>query len=457
MAIHKAGPFFNLKAVIRQTGLKPDTLRAWERRYGLPMPERSAGGHRLYTQRDIDTVMWLMARQREGLSISRAVELWQGIVREERDPLQAATPTVSPGPPIALPAEGANALANLRREWISFCQLYDEQKAEQTLAQAFSLFPPELVVLELLQKSVAEIGKGWYLGDVTVQQEHYCSALAVRRLEALVMSAPPPRQPGRILAACPPGEHHVISLLVLTYLLRRRGWSVVYLGADVPAERIEITIDAAQPQLVILAAQQLHSAASLLEMAEVLQRRRIPLAFGGLIFNVLPALRAHIPGHFLGESVTLAPQAVERLMTAPQAVQQMPAASSAALPAAGRLRLARDHFLEQQSLIDGDVAQSVDHAALNGQRLAMINRELGRNISAALTLGDLAYLGSDLRWVEGLMENRQMPVPLLKEYLRAYRNAARKHLDERGQPLLSWLEGLFSDGDQTPVAWNSDQ
>jgi DNA-binding transcriptional MerR regulator len=38
-------PTFNLKAVVRETGLKPDTIRAWERRYGLPHPKRTAGGH----------------------------------------------------------------------------------------------------------------------------------------------------------------------------------------------------------------------------------------------------------------------------------------------------------------------------------------------------------------------------------------------------------------------------
>ena len=52
---------YNLKAVVQETNLKPDTLRAWERRYGLPNPERTAGGHRLYSQRDIDTLKWLIA------------------------------------------------------------------------------------------------------------------------------------------------------------------------------------------------------------------------------------------------------------------------------------------------------------------------------------------------------------------------------------------------------------
>lgn len=59
-------PTFNLKAVVQETGIKPDTLRAWERRYGLPEPDRSTGGHRLYSQRNIDTLRWLIARQEEG-------------------------------------------------------------------------------------------------------------------------------------------------------------------------------------------------------------------------------------------------------------------------------------------------------------------------------------------------------------------------------------------------------
>jgi len=65
-------PTFNLKVVVRETGLKPDTLRAWERRYGMPQPHRTPGGHRLYSQYDIDTLKWMVDRQNEGLSISRA-------------------------------------------------------------------------------------------------------------------------------------------------------------------------------------------------------------------------------------------------------------------------------------------------------------------------------------------------------------------------------------------------
>ncbi len=54
MANARKTPIFNMKVVVEETGIKPDTLRAWERRYGLPEPNRTQGGHRLYSQYDID-------------------------------------------------------------------------------------------------------------------------------------------------------------------------------------------------------------------------------------------------------------------------------------------------------------------------------------------------------------------------------------------------------------------
>jgi DNA-binding transcriptional MerR regulator len=89
-------PTYNLKVVLKETGLKADTLRAWERRYGLPEPKRSSGGHRLFSQRDIETLKWLMARQEEGLSISRAVDLWRSMEEQDQDPLQVMP--IAPAP-----------------------------------------------------------------------------------------------------------------------------------------------------------------------------------------------------------------------------------------------------------------------------------------------------------------------------------------------------------------------
>jgi DNA-binding transcriptional MerR regulator len=431
------GPHYNLKAVVKQTGLKPDTLRAWERRYGLPVPERSSGGHRLYSQSDIDLIKWLSARQREGLSIKRAVELWRQIEAEGHDPLQTATPLATQSAPVRVPSPGGKMIQQVCKDWVDACLTYDEQKAEQLVNEAFALYPPETVAVEVLQKGIAQIGDGWYQGKVTVQQEHFCSALVIRRLEALVMAAPPPTRPGRILLACPPQEQHVISPLLLTFLLRRRGWQVVYLDANVPIEQLETTVEVTRPQLVIMAAQQLHSAATLTEVAQVLQQKDIPLAYGGLIFNLLPALRERIQGHFLGDRLHAAPLVVESLMTAPRStplVEPIPEA----------YRRALDHFQERQSFIEAHVVQSLSSANHAPSHLTLANRELGLNIGAALRLGDMDYLGTDIDWVTGLLRNHQLPLEALYGYLQTYQQTATERLDERGQPITAWLGKLVN-------------
>jgi methanogenic corrinoid protein MtbC1 len=435
--MEQGGPRFNLKAVVQQTGLKPDTLRAWERRYGLPTPGRSSGGHRLYSQHDIDTIKWLISRQREGLSIKRAVELWRQVGAEGRDPLQAATSFDSAAVPTRVPHPEGETIAQLRQQWIDACLAYDEQRAEQLLNQAFALYSPETVAIELLQRAVAEIGEGWYKGDVTVQQEHFCSSLAVRRLEALVMAAPPPIRPGRILAACPPGENHVIGLLLLTFLLRRRGWEVVYLGANVPVEQLKTTAVAIKPQLVIMAAQLLHTAAALREAAQALQEAEVPLSYGGLIFNLLPAIRERISGHFLGEQLEAVPYRVESLMAAPRPVptpQTIPEEYASAL----------EHFRERQGLVETRVMQSEGGAGYAHGHLALANRELGASIGAALALGDMDFLGTDIEWVTGLLRNQGLPVEAFYDYLHAYHQTLDGQLDERGQPIITWFGKLLN-------------
>ncbi len=427
-------PLFNLKAVVRQTGIKPDTLRAWERRYGLPVPRRSTGGHRLYSQHDIDTISWLSARQQEGLSIKRAVEQWRQIEADGHDPLETVASFATTRTAAPRPYSTGETLEGMSRDWLDACLAYDEQQSTLILNQAFALYPPETVAVELLQRAAAQVGEGWYQGDVTVQQEHFCSALIVRRLEALVMAAPPPTRPGRILIACPPEEYHVIGPLLLTFLLRRRGWQVLYLGANVPTERLETTVAATKPQLAILAAQRLRTAATLVEAAAVLQQEQVPLAYGGLIFNLAPALRNRVAGHFLGEALEAAPQMVESLMRAPHPV---PAAEE---PSAAYHK-ALDRFQERQPLIEAQLVQKLGRAALSSNHLDVANREIGLSIGSALALGDIHFLGSDMEWVRGLLKNYQVPDEAMAVYLRDYQQIAAEHLG-REHPVVEWLGGL---------------
>ena len=80
----------------------------------------------------------------------------------------------------------------LRAQWIQACLSFDEKKVRDVLNQAFALYSPESVCFAILQRGLHEIGEGWFNGHVTVQQEHFASALALQRVQALLLASPPP-------------------------------------------------------------------------------------------------------------------------------------------------------------------------------------------------------------------------------------------------------------------------
>ncbi len=343
--------YYNMKAVVQETGLNPMTIRTWERRYGLPRPQRSAGGHRQYTQRDIDTFLWLIARQAEGLSVRHAAEAWHRIEEQGQDPL-AVQPAPQGGPvPVLLRTVDGSQLDELRDNPITACLAFNKEAAEEVLTRAFSCFPAGLVCLELLQKGVAQIGVGWYDGEISIQQEHFATALAVRRLDTLVSATARPVRPGRILVFCAPDDHHVFSPLLLTFLLQRRGWDTLYLGANVPAQALQASIAQIRPTLVIISAQRLHAAVNLLDVAWQLREQDVPMGYGGRIFNWESSLRQVIPGHFLGESLEIAVQSVETLLTgAKGSPTPLPVDSGV-----GRDRGALQQFIARRALIESHV------------------------------------------------------------------------------------------------------
>ncbi len=435
---------FNLKAVVRETGVKPDTLRAWERRYGLPQPERTSGGHRIYSRRDIDTVRWLAARQEEGLTIRHAIGLWRQYQDAGRDPLLAMPlPGGSSGQAMATASRTtgrqADTIEGWRQRWIDACLAFEEPAAEQTLNQAFALFSPERVCLDVLQAGLAEIGQGWYEGRVTVQQEHFASALATRRLDALLLGAPPPSRPGRILVGCPPDERHTFSPLLLTFLLRRQGWDALFLGVDVPAQQLVGTLEDTGARLLILSAQQLTTAAALKSLAKAVADVSATIAYGGLVFNLLPDIREYIPGHYLGPALADAPERVAALLRL----------ASGVLPAREPSRQSRealDAFDAASPLIDADAWRACATVGIAPATLGRANKNMAANIRAALAFGDIDLAGADLAWLEGLLFNYQVSVEVLTHYLAAYADAAADHLDERGEPIVTWLQSFTAAG-----------
>jgi DNA-binding transcriptional MerR regulator len=419
-------PAYNVKVVVKETGLTPATLRAWERRYHLFKPKRSPGGHRLFSEDEISLIKWLVARQKEGLSISRAVDLWRSQANQSPAQFQV-TPAAQ-----TIPALGGGMLDQLRQAWREACLAFDEPKAELATAKALAIATPEVVCTQVLQKGLAELGAGWYAGTVTIQQEHFASALVARRLNALFTVTPMPTRPGRLLAACPPGEDHDLALLMLAFILRWRGWEVIYLGADVSLDQLDTTLQVTSPHLVLSVAQTLPGAASLSEFAEFTNARSIPLAYGGGIFNQIPDLAERIPGNFMGRQVDAAPQMVEHLLA-----YQPSRPASRSLPPVYAAALAE--CMEKEALIVTRVRQILQPSPIDPRYVEVANTHFTRAIVAALVLGEINYLNYSVEWLNGLLVNYGLSPALSVQYYHAFHQAIKEQPGLQAGPVLEWL------------------
>lgn len=427
-------PAFNLKVVLKETGLAADTLRAWERRYGLPMPQRSAGGHRLYSQRDIETIKWLMKRQEEGLSISRAVDMWNEQIGSGTDPLAdsiSSTPAFVSGVPMPYQSPDAT-LVSLRAGWIEACMNFSESTSEQVLNQAFSMFPVESVCIEVLQKGMTEIGDMWYQNRASVQQEHFASALAIRKLDALLNASPVPTRDQTVLVGCPAEEWHTFTPLLLSLLLRRRGLNVLYLGANVPVSQLSETVKNSRVNLVVLIAQLLTSAATLQQTTLALSWQNIPVAFGGRIFSVRPELADYIPGLFLGRDLIAALDEIEVILSSRARQRQV----KAALPDHAE---ALQAFLLKRPQIEMDVKESLEKFPILPEDVQTGVHFLGQNITAALQLGDMSHVSAEVDWLKGLLQTHGSTDGQLIGFMQTYAQAVDQNMNGKGDPVTRWI------------------
>jgi len=423
-------PAFNLKVVLKETGLAADTLRAWERRYRLPTPERTQGGHRLYSQYDIETIKWLIKRQAEGLSISRAVDLWNEQLASGADPLADSANQTSTT--LTTSSATDSNLDSLRAKWIQACMEFNESAAEQVLNQAFSMFPIEVVCIDVLQKGMSEIGSLWYENTASVQQEHFASGLAMRRLDALLSATPTPTQNKTVLVGCPPDEWHTFTPLLLSLLLRRRGVNVIYLGANVPAVRFAETIKDVKADLVILVAQQLTSAATLQQTALALSGKKIPVAFGGRIFNLHPGLAEYIHGYFLGSELNSAVDEINSLLSGSIKMQGNKSASQMHI-------VAHQAFQSKRPYIELTVKELLIPLPISPDNIKTGIHFLGENINAALQLGDMSYVSAEIDWLKTLLQSYETPPQQLIHFMEIYSQAINKDINGQGKPISEWL------------------
>ncbi len=151
---------FPIGEVASQTGVNPVTLRAWERRYGLIKPLRTAKGHRMYTLEHIDKIHKVLDWLERGVAVSQVKRLL-----EEQTPAQS---------------DSESPWQTQQNQWL----LWIEQLAERQLDEAFkntmALYPPETLCQHLLLPLLTKLQQQWTLTDTArVEQVFFMTWLCI--------------------------------------------------------------------------------------------------------------------------------------------------------------------------------------------------------------------------------------------------------------------------------------
>jgi DNA-binding transcriptional MerR regulator len=217
----------------RRVGVSPELLRAWERRYGLMEPARSAGGFRLYSDADVARVQRMQNYLQQGRS---AAEAARAAIEETSAPETVVTTNLG-----ETAAELQRALEN-----------FDEQAAGAILDSSLSTFGTETVLAQIVMPVLRALGERWAAGELTIAQEHFATNVLRDRLLGLARGWGHGNGPIALLA-CPSGERHDLPLVLFGISLRAAGWRIVLLGADTPTSTIEQATESIAPAAVILA------------------------------------------------------------------------------------------------------------------------------------------------------------------------------------------------------------
>ncbi|MEX2324307.1 MAG: MerR family transcriptional regulator [Nitriliruptoraceae bacterium] len=235
--------------VALRTNVKVPTLRAWERRYGLLQPERTVGGHRLYSERDVVRVRDMSRLIADGWSVSAAA---REVLRtpeaqgHEDLPRPRVLRTASPG----TDASGA-VIDRLQHQLRESIERFDSVAAERALDNVFARFEVPGAIDDVLLPVMRHLGDGWDEDAGVIAREHFATHAIRPRLQRLLRAAV--HAGGRTcVAATPEAEEHDLGLLAAAVILADAGWRVHYLGPRTPTSAMQRAVEELNPQVVLV-------------------------------------------------------------------------------------------------------------------------------------------------------------------------------------------------------------
>ena len=313
-----SGDLIRIGELSRRTGVSPDLLRVWERRYSLLEPVRTPGGFRLYGERDLERVARMTARIADGFPASVAARL--AVAAGGLPDAGDASP-----PPGKLMGDLHRALAG-----------FDEVAANAAFDRALSCYSLPTALGEIVIPFLQKLGRQWESGAVSIAQEHFATSIVRGRLLGVARGWGTGTGPVALLA-CPPSEFHDLGLIAFGLVLREHGWRIVMLGPNTPIGTLADAAGRLAPALVVVSSMQSDLMAAVQdELADLGSGHRVALAGHG----ATAALARRTGGRLISASPT--DGAIEVAAGAAGIGGEWSSLAASDVNAAGGDRLARD-------------------------------------------------------------------------------------------------------------------
>lgn len=222
---------YSIKELGLISGIKPHTIRIWEKRYNILKPLRSDTNIRYYDDNQLKKLLNVCALINSGMKISAIGALSQKNILVEMDKIIAAA------------FKKKNQFDTIIPQLIIAISTFDEAHFEKIFFNATQKFGLTKTYLNIIYPTLVRIGLMWTKSDIMPAQEHFFSNLFKQKLYAAIDVLPIPKSSNQTwVLFLNPQEEHEIGLLFANYILRKQGKKVVYLGPKVPYDNLRLVI-----------------------------------------------------------------------------------------------------------------------------------------------------------------------------------------------------------------------
>jgi len=225
---------YRIQVVSELAGVPSPTLRAWERRYGIPTPARTAAAYRLYSDHDVAMVRRLRDLCANGMSIAEAAKMVRA--SEEGSAVLAGTD----GDPCQVAA----------RRIVDAITAFDARAVEREAARAQYLGAATTVFERVFVPVMRRVGELWHAGSLSIAQEHIASQVIGDVVRGMMRLTNPDPASHTVLLACFTHEDHDLPLHGVALRLASWGFGHVSLGARTPPVGVADAVASLRPSAV---------------------------------------------------------------------------------------------------------------------------------------------------------------------------------------------------------------